>query len=279
MKKGDLVVRKSHGKDVLFRIIDVLEDEKGRRNVVLKGINFRLLADSPIDDLEEVREDEAGNYVFSKRIEALFEKVIKERTDRNRRYSRNTEGFGNPGKVLHLDGDAEYMKICLEAYQKLQIQAVGMVVAEGDQHKVIKSLLNEHSPDILVVTGHDSILNFSGDFKDVSNYRNSQNFIKAVQEARKYEPHMDDLVIFAGACQSHFEALLKNGANFASSPHRILIHCLDPVFVVEKIAYSRINTVLSLKEILESTITGTKGVGGLETRGKYRMGMPKSPYD
>ncbi|KXZ38883.1 spore coat assemly protein [Alkalithermobacter thermoalcaliphilus JW-YL-7 = DSM 7308] len=279
MKKGDLVVRKSHGKDVLFRIVDILEDENGKKNAVLKGINFRLLADSPIDDLEQIREDEATNYVFSKRIENLFERILKERADRQRKYKRSDEGFGNPGRVLHLDGDAEYLKICLEAYQKLQIEAVGMVVAESDQHKVVRSLLKEHSPDILVVTGHDAILNFSGDFKDISNYRNSLNFIKAVKEARKYEPNIDDLVIFAGACQSHFEALLKSGANFASSPHRILIHCLDPVLVVEKIAYARINTVIMLKEILESTITGTKGVGGLETRGKYRMGMPKSLYE
>lgn len=31
------------------------------------------------------------------------------------------------------------------------------------------------------------------------------------------------LVIFAGACQSYFEAIISAGANFASSPARILI--------------------------------------------------------
>ena len=34
------------------------------------------------------------------------------------------------------------------------------------------------------------------------------------------------LIIVAGACQSHFEALLQAGANFASSPGSVLIHAL-----------------------------------------------------
>nr|WP_300296995.1 sporulation peptidase YabG [Anaerosolibacter sp.] len=35
---------------------------------------------------------------------------------------------------------------------------------------------------------------------------------------------------------------------------------------------------IPIEEILENTITGLKGVGGLQTRGKYRQGLPKSPY-
>jgi spore coat assembly protein len=71
---------------------------------------------------------------------------------------------------------------------------------------------------------------------------------------------------------------LDAGANFASSPSRVLIHCLDPVFVCEKIAYTNIERVVSIQEALENTITGTKGIGGLQTRGKYREGFPKSSY-
>jgi spore coat assembly protein len=86
------------------------------------------------------------------------------------------------------------------------------------------------------------------------------------------------LVIFAGACQSHYEAILAAGANFASSPQRILIHAFDPVFVVEKIAYSNIHEVLSINDIIDNTITGMDGIGGIETRGRLRVGYPKSPY-
>lgn len=68
------------------------------------------------------------------------------------------------------------------------------------------------------------------------------------------------------------------GANFASSPNRILIHCLDPVFLSEKIAYTNIEKVVSVKEVIKDTITGIDGIGGLQTRGKYREGYPKSKF-
>lgn len=68
------------------------------------------------------------------------------------------------------------------------------------------------------------------------------------------------------------------GANFASSPNRVLIHCLDPVFVCEKIAYTRIDQIVSIHELINNTITGNKGIGGLQTRGKYREGYPRSTY-
>lgn len=96
--------------------------------------------------------------------------------------------------------------------------------------------------------------------------------------ARTFEKNLDDLIIFAGACQSYYEALLEAGANFASSPRRVLIHAYDPVFVMEKIAYTSIFDPIALKEIIAGTITGFDGIGGLETRGKYRLGVPKSQY-
>ena len=89
---------------------------------------------------------------------------------------------------------------------------------------------------------------------------------------------MDDLVILAGACQSHYEAILDAGANFASSPKRVLIHAFDPVFVAEKIAYTSIHELVLLQDIIESTITGFDGVGGFETSGKHRLGVPKFVY-
>ncbi|GIW48721.1 MAG: hypothetical protein KatS3mg079_197 [Caloramator sp.] len=122
------------------------------------------------------------------------------------------------------------------------------------------------------------MLKGSQDYKNLDSYRNSRYFVEAVRRAREYEPSYDDLVIFAGACQSFYEALIEAGANFASSPNRVFIHAMDPVFVCEKIAFSSISKFLNPKEIVDSTITGIKGIGGLETRGKYREGLPKSPY-
>ena len=82
---------------------------------------------------------------------------------------------------------------------------------------------------------------------------------------------MDQLVIFAGACQSHFEALIRAGANFASSPSRINIHALDPVYVVGKISFTSFMERVNVWDVVRNTITGEKGLGGIETRGFYEL--------
>ena len=284
MRIGDMVVRKSHNKDIVFRIVGFVEDDTKKKMALLKGVALRIIADSYIEDLEKIEEYDIHRYIIDREVESLLYKVLKDMKEKEKKYYRQTNSngsntYGRPGKVLHLDGDSEYLKICLEVYAKLGIPAVGKSISEDSQYKEIRALLEEHNPDILVITGHDSIINSKGDLKDVANYRNTMNFIKAVKEARKYEPSLDNLVIFAGACQSNYEEILKYGANFASSPHRIMIHALDPVFIVEKIACSRIDKVVPLEEVFEHTITGTKGVGGLETKGKYRLAMPRSIYE
>ena len=54
-------------------------------------------------------------------------------------------------------------------------------------------------------------------YYDIYNYKNSRFFIETVKEAKRYEKDYNtDLVIFAGACQSFFEAIMISGANFAS---------------------------------------------------------------
>ncbi len=53
---------------------------------------------------------------------------------------------------------------------------------------------------------------------DLNNYRNSKYFIESVKILRNYNSSYDELVIFAGACQSCYESILEAGANFASSP-------------------------------------------------------------
>ena len=186
--------------------------------------------------------------------------------------------FDLPGRVLHLDGDEEYLRMCLKTYSQLNIQAEGRWVEESKQAEVLVDLLEEFRPDILVLTGHDALTgNGKKDFADINNYRNSKHFIAAVKKARIFEPSRDDLVIFAGACQSHFEAILSSGANFASSPNRIFIHAYDPVFIAEKVAFTPINKTVEVSDAITASVTGIDGVGGLETRGKFRLGMPKTP--
>ena len=56
MKEGDIVVRKSYNKDIIFKIIGFSKDENNKKVAVLKGVAFRLIADAYLDDLELVEE-------------------------------------------------------------------------------------------------------------------------------------------------------------------------------------------------------------------------------
>ncbi|MBI5998137.1 sporulation peptidase YabG [Clostridium perfringens] len=293
MKVGDLVVRKSYSKDITFKIIDIKENEEGI-TYILKGLHIRIIADSKGEDLEKVDDDFAGDKdrSFDSKINDIIKKVILSREQKNNQFmTRGGEEdninrvekekglvFGRPGRILHIDGDPSYMETCLKVYKQLNLNAVGIAIAEREQPLKILSLVKEYNPDIVVLTGHDGVLKDSKGMLDLNNYRNSKYFIESVKILRSYNSSYDELVIFAGACQSCYESILEAGANFASSPNRVLIHCLDPVLVCERVAYTRIDEIVSIKDVIENTITGIKGIGGLQTRGKYREGYPKSLY-
>ena len=109
-------------------------------------------------------------------------------------------------------------------------------------------------------------------YKDIYNYINSRHFIKTVKEARRYdEKHGNNLVVFAGACQSYFEALIEAGANFASSPARILIDFLDPLIVAKSVAITDKNRYITIDDFVEELRDGKKGVNGLGARGKKNV--------
>lgn len=293
MEIGDVVVRKSYDKDVTFKVIDI-KDENGKKIYILKGINIRIIADSEKDDLEEVRDDYYGEQdkILNSRVSRSIKNAIASRSMDERKGNpkenkvvKNQKDtsckelfFGRPGKILHVDGDKDYMDTCLKVYKQLSLDAVGVSIKEEEQPDKIVDLVKEIKPDIVVLTGHDSVIKNTRNYLDLDNYRNSKFYRDAVKALRDYNSSYDELVIFAGACQSCYECMLDAGANFASSPNRVLIHCLDPVFVCEKIAYTKINEVVSIQDVIENTITGIRGIGGLQTRGKYREGYPKSSY-
>jgi len=288
MNIGDLVVRKSYGRDVTFKIIDINYTGNGVIYTI-KGINLRVVADSPEEDLEVVKEENSTEreMALNRKVNMSIKKILSTRGTFNHlyRYTKvaadNTNkglAFGRPGRILHIDGDSQYLEVCLKVYKQLSLDVVGKVIPEQEQPKQVVDLIKLVKPDIVVLTGHDAVAKDVRDYTDLSNYRNSKYFVESVSKIRDYEPAYDDLVIFAGACQSCYEAILDAGANYASSPSRVLIHCLDPVFICEKIAYANIEKVVSIQEALSTTITGTKGIGGLQTRGKYREGFPKSQY-
>jgi spore coat assembly protein len=285
MNLGDLVVRKSYGGDVTFRVENILQN-----HAVIKGTEFRLLADSPLEDLVQVpptRITERGQQAQIKAVESLSW-LRKDRQEQSQRSGESVSGtwtqspkeaayFEVPGKVLHLDGDALYLKKSLSLYEQLRIPAEGHHIHESKMAETLYRLLPRVHPDIVVITGHDGVLKQQQayDLYSLSSYKNSQNFVAAVQVAREYERNFDALTIVAGACQSHFEALLGTGANFASSPGRILIHALDPVYIAAKASFTSIRDTVNLSDVLNHTISGNQGMGGIESRGSFRIGMPR----
>lgn len=284
MNLGDLVVRKSYGGDVTFRVENI---EQNR--AIIKGTEFRLLADAPLGDLVQVpptRVTERGQKAQIKAKESLT-RLQKDRQEQSQRSGESISAiwpqspkeaayFEVPGKVLHLDGDALYLNKSLSLYEQLRIPAEGLHVHESKMADTLYRLLPRVRPDIVVITGHDGVLKqHTYDLYSLSSYKNSQNFVAAIQVAREYERNFDALTIVAGACQSHFEALLGAGANFASSPSRILIHALDPVYIAAKASFTSIRDTVNLNEVLGRTISGNGGMGGIETRGSFRIGMPR----
>ncbi|MDT8903692.1 sporulation peptidase YabG [Anaeroselena agilis] len=285
---GDLVIRRSHGGDIVFKVMGRENDERGGAVYTLRGLHLRLLADAPPDDLERVdaehlkqeiiRNENVHNESMRRvmmRRSLEFEQREFSRAEPSKKYTF----FDVPGRVLHIDGDEDYLKMCLKTYGQLNIEAEGRYIEEDKQPDALMALLKEYRPDILVVTGHDALIGGGKKgFRDINNYRTSKYFVRCAQIAREFQPSRDDLVVFAGACQSYFEAILAAGANFASSPTRIFIHAYDPVFIAEKVAFTPIGKTVDVSDAITASVTGAEGVGGVETRGKFRLGMPKSPY-
>lgn len=261
LKVGDLVTRNSYKNDIIFKIENIVDD-----NYILKGINMRLCADSKEEDLQLYEKKE------EKKVEddESFFDMMKDffHIDRD-------EYFYLPGRILHIDGDQEYLERCLNFYKASKVLAYGIYLKEDDMPIMIRKHLDDINPDILVITGHDAYYRKVGNKEDVKSYKNSLNFLKTVIEARKYEKAHDKLIIIAGACQSDYEALIKAGANFASSPKRINIHALDPAIVALTIGLSDKNKDIDLLGIIEKTRYGKAGMGGLITRGTMYIGYPR----
>jgi len=263
---GDVVGRKSYKNDVHFRIISI---NRRNKTAELKGIDMRLYADSPLEDLVKVEEENRGTLIEEekKKTSSSLKEIVYKR-------DQGESAFELPGRVLHIDGDSNYLKKCLQAYRELEIPVHGIHIPESEIPQRVFSLLKKIKPDILVMTGHDAYSKSKGDPDDLQAYRHSGDFIEAVKRARDYEKNRDNLIIFAGACQSYFEGLIQAGANFASSPERVNIHALDPVYIVEKACYTSIDQIISIQDIFQYSLSGSAGLGGFDTKGTLRKGKP-----
>lgn len=233
---NDYVTRKSYNNDVVFKIID-----KKDSKVKLKGVKVRLLADCDVSDL--------------KKIEMLREEKDEALPIKKGNYLN--------GKVLHLDSDEEYLRKSMKLYEKYKVPAVGCRLDEKEMPKKIEKLLEEFSPDILIITGHDFIDKEKGNV-------NSPYFIECVKKGRIYQKNKDALCIISGACFSSFKELIYQGSNFSSSPGKVSIDVLDPAKVAIMIATTPVIEYVDIEKVINLTSNKEKGMGGIDTKGMAR---------
>lgn len=286
-KIGDVVARKSYDYDILFKIVGI----SNSGIVDLVGLTVRIVADAPEYDLKRIDDDEVKKRLvnteksrharmnrcymnMNKKINNYYNIRDQYSEDDNPNLFKKEVMLKKPGVILHIDGDAEYTNRCKENYKRMGITAYTYNVPESEQYKQVYSLLQKIRPNILILTGHDAFIKKRNDIYNIDNYKNSKYYIQGVLEARRYEHNLDNLVIFAGACQSYYEAIISAGANFASAPKRVLIDMMDPLIVAQTIAYTPVDDFVPLANIINNTREGISGIGGLQTRGQYRTGMP-----
>lgn len=275
IKKGDIVGRKSYGKDIIFVVTNIIDKQK-EKIAILSGIIERIEADSEVSDLEPIAKQEVKDRIrkMENKLEKRIQKLMQQNEDRNYQIGLITKDTRKvekikTGKILHLDGDKKYSEKSYRYYKKLGLNAIVKNIPEYRQPKVVYRLLELYNPDILVITGHDGMIKRGTRYNDIYNYRNSRYFIETVREARKYDNQKKkNLVIFAGACQSYFEAIISAGANFASSPARILIDFLDPLVVAEKIALTETYKYITIDDIAYELRDGKDGISGIGASGK-----------
>ena len=250
---NDLVILKNDPNKIVF-VINKIENDA----VYLLGYIYRISIITELDEiiLAEKELIEKENQILTKQ----YTRFIKQKNRLTQKVL-----FGT---ILHIDSDKKFLDSCLALYKEMKVHAWGVHLKEKEIKKAINKILDEVTPDIIVITGHDY---FNGnDIKDLNNYENTNKYIEAIKLIRK-RFNSDSIIIIAGACCSHFEALIANGANFASSPKRIHIHTYDPAIIAIKCATTSCNQVIDFNNVLKYIENGRDAYGGIETKGKMKI--------
>lgn len=147
IKKGDIVSRHSYNNDIIFSVKRIIKISNKREVALLKGIDVRVEADAPLEDLKLLSKE------AQKKREKELEKRIIYKIERERTYreSRRKEVVYT-GRILHLDGDRKYSEKSMMYYKKMGLNATVKNIPENKQPKVVYRLLQIYNPDILVIT-------------------------------------------------------------------------------------------------------------------------------
>lgn len=157
IKKGDIVARKSYGKDIIFYVKRIIRTPNGDISI-LSGLVERIEADSKLEDLELVDEK-----TIKSNLQRVDEKIKQRLNQKEEKYKigiiekeeKRIRQKIVTGKILHLDGDKKYSQKSYNYYKKLELDAIVKNIPEYRQPKVVYKLLKIYNPDILIITGHD----------------------------------------------------------------------------------------------------------------------------
>ena len=146
VKRGDIVARKSHNKDVIFIVDRVIKNQIA----ILTGITTRLKADSYIDDLEIINKRDVQK-VFAEIDKKIDKHANNTEIEKNSLFKRSNKIIYT-GKILHLDGDKRYSEKSNMYYKKMGLKAIVRNIPESRQVSVVNNLIDRYKPDILVIT-------------------------------------------------------------------------------------------------------------------------------
>jgi spore coat assembly protein len=238
---------KINGDSTIYEIAEEKEEY-----VIIKGVNHRKKLQVSKNEL-----------VYYKKKESYFDEGVSKELKRSVGEKNSKILLGT---VLHIDADQEYLNKTKLLYEEFGVYAYGCLLEENRLEESLTKLKLRFSPDVIVITGHDSY-NGKGK-KDLNNYINSRFFSKAIRILREKYPNS---VIISGACQSNYEALIASGANFASSPQRINVHIYDPAIIAIIVCTTSITRIVNFNK-LDKYIKNLKDAfGGVETFGKMKI--------
>jgi hypothetical protein len=234
------------------------------------GMGCRYAYGGVADEMEEAYGPDSGCH-YSGGIAGTMEAVCGSDSGRRSNPDFPSDLRCRPGTILQLDSSAEFLKKSRDLYAQAGFKSYGVVLAEKYQPQAVVKYVKYFRPDVLVVTGHDGLK--KGKPKhDVDSYTNSRYYIRSVAEARRVVPQREQLAIVAGACQSYYELLIDSGADFASSPGRIVINSVDPAIAAAIIAGVLDNEAVKPDVVAKATVSGPDGIWGKARNGMAECG-------
>ena len=139
---GDLVIIISDSNKFIYKIKEISD------KVCLVGNSYRVIKYVDIGDIRHASSEEINNE--KKDIQKVYDKIIQNNSNRHKKAIF--------GRVLHIDGDKEYLESCLGLYKEIGIYSEGIYMPEKEVYKQIEKIMLLITPDIVVITGHDAFV-------------------------------------------------------------------------------------------------------------------------